>query len=47
MEFRPDLPANYGSKDYRDTCDLLIKIDEILITTDLEDKLVMPVIEQI
>jgi hypothetical protein len=40
LELRPELPNVYGTLDYREFRDTLTKIDEILIKSDLEHKLV-------
>lgn len=39
LEFRPEIPNVYGTLDYREFCDVLIKIDEILIRSGFEHKL--------
>lgn len=39
-EFRPDLPNVYGTLDYREFRDTLIKMDEILIKSGLEGQIV-------
>lgn len=40
-EFRPDLPNVYGTYDYRNFRDILIKIDEVLTRSGLEHDLVL------
>lgn len=49
-ELRPELSVNvanvYGAKDYRELCNTLIKMDEILIKSGLEHKLVIKAIER-
>ena len=40
QDLRPELPNVYGTKDYRDFRDTLLKIDEILIKCDLETQLI-------
>jgi hypothetical protein len=39
-ELRPALPNIYGSKDYREFREILIKIDTILVHTDFESRLI-------
>jgi hypothetical protein len=46
LEFRPELPNVYGTLDYRDFRDVLIKIDEILTRSGLEHKLVTETLSQ-
>ena len=46
LELRPELPNVYGTLDYREFRDTLIKIDEILIKSDLEHKLVKVALNQ-
>ena len=46
LEFRPELPNVYGTLDYREFRDTLIKIDEILTKSDLEHKLVTEALSQ-
>jgi hypothetical protein len=46
LEFRPEVPNVYGTLDYREFRDTLIKIDEILIKSDLEHKLVTGALSQ-
>jgi hypothetical protein len=46
QEFRPALPNIYGTIDYREFREQLIKIDEILTQTDLEHELVSEALTQ-
>lgn len=46
QEFRPALPNVYGTVDYREFRDTLVKIDEILTKTDLEHDLVSQALSQ-
>ena len=46
LELRPELPNVYGTLDYREFRDTLTKIDEILIKSDLEHKLVEVALDQ-
>jgi len=46
QEFRPALPNVYGTVDYREFRDTLIKIDELLTKTDLEHDLVSKALSQ-
>jgi len=45
-ELRPELPNVYGTKDYREFRESLIKIDKILTSTDLEHHLVSQALDQ-
>lgn len=45
-EFRPELPNVYGAVDYREFREVLIKIDEILNKSDLEQMIVTQALEQ-
>jgi hypothetical protein len=47
QEFRPDLPNVYGTYDYRIFRDILMKIDEILIKSDLEHDLILEAMNQV
>jgi hypothetical protein len=46
LEFRPELPNVYGTLDYREFRDTLIKIDEVLTKSGLEHKLVTEALSQ-
>ena len=46
LELRPEIPNVYGTMDYREFRDTLVKIDEILTKSCLEHKLVMTALEQ-
>ena len=46
LEFRPELPNIYGTIDYRTFRETLIKIDEILVKSGLENNLISKVLEQ-
>lgn len=46
LEFRPEIPNVYGTLDYRVFRDTLVKIDEILIRSGLEHKLVIEALKQ-
>lgn len=45
-EFRPDFPNVYGTFDYREFRDTLIKIDEILVKSGLEHQIVSKALAQ-
>jgi len=45
-ELRPEIPNVYGTKDYQEFRDTLIKIDEILNKSDLEQKLISQALYQ-
>src|SRR3990167_6336176 len=45
-EFRPELPNVYGTVDYREFREVLIKIDEILTRSNLEHEMVSSTLEQ-
>jgi hypothetical protein len=45
-ELRPELPNIYGALDYRMFRDILIKIDEILMKSGLEDQLISQALRQ-
>ncbi len=45
-EFRPELPNIYGTVDYREFREILIKIDEILIKSNLEYEIVSSTLKQ-
>lgn len=44
-ELRPELPNVYGSLDYRQYREMLMKIDDILNVTGLEHKLIVQALE--
>lgn len=46
LDLCPELPNVYGTLDYREFRDTLIKINEILVKSDLEDKLVSEALER-
>jgi hypothetical protein len=46
LEFRPEIPNVYGTLDYREFRETLIKIDEILIRSGFEHKLVTEALKQ-
>lgn len=46
QELRPELPNVYGTADYREFKDTLLKIDDILNKTELEHKLVTEAVAQ-
>lgn len=46
LELRPELPNVYGTLDYREFRDTLIKIDEILVKSGFERKLVSEALDQ-
>lgn len=46
LDLCPELPNVYGTLDYREFRNTLIKINEILVKSDLEDKLVSEALEQ-
>jgi hypothetical protein len=46
LELRPEIPNVYGTLDYREFRDTLVKIDEILVKSGLEHKLVSEALNQ-
>jgi hypothetical protein len=46
LELSPEIPNIYGALDYREFRDTLVKINEILINSDLEHKLVTEALDQ-
>jgi len=46
QEFRPELPNTYGTKDYREFRETIIKIDAILGSGNFEHNLVIQAIEK-
>lgn len=46
LEFRPEIPNVYGTLDYREFRDTLIKIDEVLTKSGFEQKLVSQALNQ-
>ena len=46
LDLSPAVPNVYGNLDYREFRDTLIKIDEILIKSGFEDKLITETLDQ-
>jgi IS5 family transposase len=46
LDLSPTFPNIYGNLDYRDFRDTLIKIDEILVKSGFEDKLISEILDQ-
>jgi len=46
LNLSPEIPNIYGTLDYREFRDTLVKIDQILVDSGLEDKLVSEALEQ-